>query len=277
MTKCTPNIPLLEKRARQLQATCVKMSHEGKEGHLGGSLSCVRILVALYHCWLEVSASDPKAPPRDRFIFSKGHACSALYAVLADRGFFPKEWLAAYNQPGSPLPLHPCKYALPALEVSSGSLGHGLGIAAGLAYGLKLNGVKARVVVLMSDGECNEGSVWEAAMVACAQRLERLLAIVDYNGTQSIGMTDEVMGHTSLEEKFRSFGWATQSVNGNDIASLLSALDRFPFAEGQPSAIVAKTKKGISFMEDQILWHYRVPTKDEVERAVRELGESPIY
>lgn len=277
MNKTRPDISLLETKARQLRATCIKMSHEGREGHLGGSLSCIDILVALYHYWLEVSPEDHKALTRDRFFFSKGHACSALYAVLADRGLIPKEWLSAYNQPGSPLHLHPCKNALPALEMSAGSLGHGLGVACGAVYGLRMDGVKTRAVVLMSDGECNEGSVWEAAMFARAQRLDNLLAIVDYNGTQSIGMADEVMGHTSLEEKFRSFGWAARTVNGNDIAALIAVLDGVPFVEGQPSAIIAKTRKGVSFMEDQILWHYRVPPKDEMERAILELGASPIY
>lgn len=277
MNQTRPDISLLEAKACQLRATCIKMSHEGREGHLGGSLSCVDILVALYYYWLEVCPEDRKAVTRDRFFFSKGHACTTLYAVLADRGLIPKEWLSTYNQPGSPLHLHPCKNALPVLEMSAGSLGHGLGVASGVLYGLRMDGVKTRAVVLMSDGECNEGSVWEAAMFACAQHLGNLLVIVDYNGTQSIGMADEVMGHTSLEEKFRSFGWAARTVNGNDIAALIAALDSVPFVEGQPSAIIAKTRKGVSFMEDQILWHYRVPPKDEVERAILELGASPIY
>lgn len=277
MSKTEPDLPLLETKARQLRATCIKMSHEGREGHLGGSLSCIDILVVLYHYWLKVFPEDHNTLMRDRFFFSKGHACSALYAVLADRGLIPKEWLATYNQPGSPLHLHPCKNALPVLEMSAGSLGHGLGVACGAVYGLRMDGIKTRAVVLMGDGECNEGSVWEAAMFARAQRLDNLLAIVDYNGTQSIGMTDEIMGHTSLEEKFRSFGWAAQTVNGNDIAALITALDSVPFREGQPSAIIAKTRKGVSFMEDQILWHYRVPPKEQMDQAILELDASPIY
>lgn len=272
-----PDISLLATKARQLRATCIKMSHEGREGHLGGSLSCVDILVALYYHWLKVAPEDCTAQSRDRFFFSKGHACTALYAVLADRGFIPKEWLSTYNQPGSPLHLHPCKHALPVLEMSAGSLGHGLAVACGALYGLRMDGVNTRAVVLMSDGECNEGSVWEAAMFARAQHLGNLLAIVDYNGTQSIGMADEVMGHTSLEEKFRSFGWAARTVNGNDIAALIVALESVPFVGERPSAIIAKTKKGVSFMEEQILWHYRVPPKDEMERAILELGAAPIY
>jgi transketolase len=271
------DVQALADRARRLRATCVKMSHEGKEGHLGGALSCIDVLVALYHGWLNVSPRDPKAPDRDRFFFSKGHACSALYAVLADRGFVTPASLATYNQAGSPYPLHSCQHNLPVLEMSAGSLGHGLGIAAGVAYGLNLDQHPARVVVLMSDGECNEGSVWEAAMFAKAQSLERLIAIVDYNGTQSIGFTDDLMGHTSIEEKFRAFGWHASTIDGNDIGAVLKALAAIPSGTGRPSAIVARTTKGVSFMENQILWHYRVPSADEVAKAFDELGALPIY
>ena len=242
------------------------MSHEGREGHLGGALSCVDILVALYYHWLDVYPEDPNSKVRDRFFFSKGHACSALYAVLADCGFIPIEWLSTYNQLGSHLHLHPCKYALPVLEMSAGSLGHGLGIASGVMYGLKMDQKQSRAVVLMSDGECNEGSVWESAMFARAQSLDHLLVIVDYNGTQSIGMTDDIMGHTSLEEKFISFGWAAQTVDGNDIAALITALDQFPFVKGQPSAIIAKPKK------ESVSWKTRFYGIIEYRRKMKWIG-----
>jgi transketolase len=267
----------LAERAKRLRATCIKMSHVGKEGHLGGSLSCIDILVALYHVWLRVSPEQPKAADRDRLFFSKGHACSALYAVLADRGFVTPESLNTYNQAGSPFPLHSCQHNLPVLEMSAGSLGHGLGIATGAAYGLRMDNNPARIVALLSDGECNEGSVWEAAMLARAQKLERLIAIVDYNGTQSIGFTDELMGHTSIEEKFRAFGWNASTINGNDIGEVVTALDAVGFDTGRPTAIIARTTKGVSFMENQILWHYRVPSADEVVKAYDELGATPIY
>jgi transketolase len=277
MTSRQIDLPGLATRARRLRATCIKMSHEGKEGHLGGSLSCLDILVALYHVWLKVSPDAPKDPNRDRLFFSKGHACSSLYAVLADRGFVTPASLATYNQAGSPYPLHSCQHNLPVLEMSAGSLGHGLGIAVGAAYGLTLDNNPARVVALLSDGECNEGSVWEAAMLAKAQGLERLIAIVDYNGTQSIGFTDELMGHTSIEEKFRAFGWNASTIDGNDIGAVVAALDAVRFDTGKPTAIVARTTKGVSFMENQILWHYRVPSADEVAKAFDELGAEPIY
>lgn len=269
---------LLEKKARELRATVVQLAHDGREGHLNGALSCMEILVALYYWWLKVSPSEPKRPDRDRFIFSKGHACSAYYAVLADRGFFPKDWLSRYAQGESPLPSHPCIHALPLLECSSGSLGHGLGVGAGMSYGLRLDGVDCRVVALISDGECNEGSIWEAATFAAANRLDGLLAIVDYNGIQSVGRSDELMGYTSLEEKFQAFGWATRVINGNSISDTVEALNDFPFERGRPSAIIAKTKAGagVSFMEDQVLWHYRVPSDEDLQRALSELDATPI-
>jgi transketolase len=277
MTSRQIDLPALAERAKRLRATCIKMSHVGKEGHLGGALTCIDILVALYHVWLNVSPEKPKAADRDRLFFSKGHACSALYAVLADSGFVTPESLNTYNTAGSPYPLHSCQHNLPVLEMSAGSLGHGLGIATGAAYGLRMDNNPARVVALLSDGECNEGSVWEAAMLAKAQKLERLIAIVDYNGTQSIGFTDDLMGHTSIEEKFRAFGWNASTIDGNDISEILKALDAITFDTGRPTAIVAKTKKGVSFMENQIVWHYRVPPADEVARALEELGAAPIY
>lgn len=273
------DIPDLKERSQNIRATCVQMAHDGKEGHLGSALSCVDLLVTLYGGWLNVSPDAPRDPGRDRLFFSKGHACTALYAVLADRGFIPKEWLYTYSQSDSPLPNHPCIHALPVLEFSSGSLGHGLGVASGAVYGMNLDNVPGRAVVLMSDGECNEGSVWEAAMFAAANRQERLLAIVDYNGIQAVGRSDEIMGHTSLEEKFRSFGWGARTIEGNNIVEIADALNAFPFEEGKPSAIVANTVggAGVSFMEDQVLWHYRVPPEDELKRALEELNAVPIH
>lgn len=273
------NIGELEQKARSIRATCVQMAYDGEEGHLKGALSCVDILVCLYNRWLRIDKHNPRKSDRDRLFFSKGHSCTALYAVLADCGFVKKEDLFLYAKPNSPFPIHPCNYALPILEISSGSLGHGLGIAAGSLYGLRLDGINARGAVLMSDGECNEGSVWEAAMFAAAQKLDRLLAIVDYNRVQSVGRTDDLMGHTSLEDKFRSFGWAARTVNGNKISEIIANLDQFPFESSKPSALIAQTVAGagVSFMEDDVLWHYRKPSKEELEKALQELGSKPIH
>jgi len=276
------DIPDLEERSKKIRATCVQMSHDGKEGHLASALSCVDLIVALYGGWLNVDPKEPKHSGRDRLFFSKGHACTALYAVLADRGFIPKEQLSTYAQSGSSLPNHPCTHSLPVLEFSSGSLGHGLGVASGVAYGLAMDDNPARTVVLMSDGECNEGSVWEAAMFAAANHQERILAIVDYNGIQAVGRSDAIMGHTSptsLEEKFRSFGWGACTINGNDLHEIVDALNSYPFEPGKPSVIVANTVggAGISFMEDQVVWHYRVPPEDELKQALAELNATPIH
>jgi len=273
------DVSTLERKAARIRATCIQMAHDGKEGHLSSALSCVDILVALYHGFLKIPADQPRAPLRDRLYFSKGHACTALYAVLADCGYVPREWLSLYARTDSPFPNHPCVHALSLLEVSSGSLGHGLGIATGALYGLRLDRNSARGVVLMSDGECNEGSVWEAATFAAAHHLDRLLAIVDYNGVQAVGRSDEIMGHTSLEEKFRSFGWSARSVNGLRVAELLEALQAFPFEAGKPSIIIAKTLAGagISFMEGDQVWHYRKPSDDDLQRALSELNATPIH
>ena len=273
------NISDLELKARALRATCIQLAHDGKESHLNGALSCVDLLIALYYGWLNVSPDDPKRPDRDRFIFSKGHACTALYAVLADRGFISKELLSHYAQNDSPLPSHPCIHALPILECSAGSLGHGLGIASGLSYALRLDGRTCRVAVLASDGECNEGSTWETAMFAAAKHLENLLLVVDYNGIQSVGRSDDLMGHTSLEEKFRAFGWCVRSVDGHDIEKIVESLRAFPFEASRPSALIAKTRAGagVSFMEDQVLWHYRVPSDEDLKRGLAELGTRPIH
>jgi len=275
----TGSISQLEEKARQIRATCVQMAFEGREGHLSSALSCTDLVVALYSGWLNVSPDEPRDPGRDRFYFSKGHACTALYAVLADRGFLPVQSLSTYAKTGSALPNHACRHALPILEVSSGSLGHGLGIAAGALYGLRLDGNKARAVVLMSDGECNEGSVWEAAMFAAAQRLDRLLAIVDNNGLQAVGRSDALMGYTSLEEKFRAFGWAARTVNGNSMSEITAALGGVPFEAGRPSAIIARTRGGygVDFMEDQVLWHYRTPSCEDLQRALSKLGRPPLH
>jgi len=255
------------------------MAHDGKEGHLSSALSCADVLVALYNSWLKIVPCNPKSKERDRFYFSKGHACTALYAVLVDCGFVPKDWLGTYAKTDSHFPNHPCVHALPLLEASSGSLGHSPGIATGVAYGLRLDKIPARVVVLMSDGECNEGSVWEAAMFAVAHKLDHLLAIVDYNGVQAVGRSDEIMGHASLEEKFRSFGWSARTINGNKMSEIVTALEQFPFEQGKPSAIIAKTKSGagVSFMEGDQVWHYRTPSDDDVSKAMLELGEHPIH
>lgn len=269
----------LTSAARRIRATCIRMAFDGREGHLTSALSCADILVALYWEWLRVTPTRLDDPGRDRLLFSKGHAASALYSVLAARGFVDAQALAEYAKPGRPFPSHPCRSMLPCLEISSGSLGHGLGIGTGMAYGLKYDGRDARVAVLMSDGECNEGSVWEAAAFACSQKLDNVLAIVDNNNMQAVGRTNRLLGETSFEDKFRSFGWSARTIDGHDFGEMISALRQFPFAPDKPSALICKTVggRGVSFMEDQTLWHYRVPSAEDLTRALVELDAKPLY
>lgn len=270
----------LKKIAGRIRATCVKMAFDAKESHLSSALSCVEILTVLFGSFLNYcDGGKSNKSERDRFIMSKGHGCSALYASMAAFGIFSSEKLREYSRTNSALPNHPCKYALPHLEISSGSLGHGLGIAGGILYALKLDhNATSRAVVLMSDGECNEGSVWEAAMFAAAQKFTNLLAIVDCNGTQAVGRSDVLTGFTSLEMKFRSFGWEAVSVNGNDIGALLEAFNNFPLSSRKPFVIIARTVSGagVSFMENNQVWFYRTPSKDDLESALIEIGEEPF-
>jgi transketolase len=261
-------IDQLENLARQIRFEVVKMSSSGKAAHLGSSLSCVDILVALYFSFLKI---DPKDPYRDRFILSKGHAVSALYATLAYKNFFPKDALASFNKDGSALPEHPSPYCVPGLEVATGSLGHGLSFGIGHALAAKISEQNFKVAVLLSDGECNEGSVWEAAMFAPAKKLNNLIAIIDFNKWQATGRSCEVMQLQPLKEKWASFGWDAHEIDGHDIAAILKILSLKD--NDRPCAIIAHTVKGkgVSFMEDDNNWHYRIPTAEEVELAQKEL------
>ncbi len=266
--------------AREIRGLLLDLSHRGKTPHLGSSLSCADIVALLYNEHLRIDPTRPADPHRDRFILSKGHAATTLYAALALRGFFPlAELEQTYAHPGSRLPEHPSRGCVPGVEASTGSLGHGLGVGLGLALGLRLNKSPARVFVLLSDGECNEGSVWEAAMTAPAFAINPLCALVDFNGWQATGRSREVLALERLERKFEAFGWRTVRVDGHDLPALRAALAGFgeDAADRRPLAIIADTIKGrgVSFMEDDNNWHYRIPTADEVLRGKRELGLLP--
>ena len=261
--------------ARRIRSRLVEMSHVAETPHLGSALSCVDILVAAYWGFLRIDPAQPLADSRDRFILSKGHAATALYAVLAERGFFDARLLASYNEDGGVLPEHPGLQCVPGVEAATGSLGHGLPLALGMALAGRIRGLDYRCVVLMSDGECEEGSVWEAALFAPAHRLDGVVAIVDYNKWQATGRSDEIMSLAPLVEKWRAFGWDAVEVDGHDLDALLAALRRPADGTGRPRVIVAHTVKGrgVSFMEDDNNWHYRIPTADEVRRARHELGQ----
>lgn len=257
--------------ARRIRHRLVRISHEAKTAHLGGALSCVDLLVALYWDVLRIDPADPENPTRDRLIFSKGHAVSALYTALAMRGFFPPEKLAAYNRHGSGLPEQPSPGCVPGVEWATGSLGHGLGVGLGMALAASVNKTAYSTFVIMSDGECQEGSVWEAAMLAPRLNIAPLSVLVDFNGWQATGRSREIMQMEPLATKWDAFGWHACEVDGHDIPAIIEAL-KCP-TNGKPRAIIARTVKGrgVSFIEDDNNWHYRSPSMEEVGQAAFEL------
>lgn len=265
----------LERLARDIRARIIENSHRTQTPHLGSCLSCVDILVAAYFHVLRLDTADPRAAARDRFILSKGHGAAALFQVLALRGFYPESLLAAYGEDGGIFAEHPPTPShLAGIEAATGSLGHGMPIGLGMALAGRIQGLDYRVFALLSDGECNEGSIWECAMMAAAQRAERLCAIVDFNKWQATGRSKEVLALDPLVDKWRAFGWTAVEADGHDIAELVRLMSRVPDGAGRPLAIVAHTVKGkgVSFMEDDNNWHYRIPSAQEVADAKRELG-----
>ena len=257
-------------RARRL---VLRMVEAGHSGHLGGALSAIDIVTALYMSELAIDPAHPAERGRDRFVLSAGHKAMAQYAVLALRGFFPPEVLDTYGKLGSRTPGHPDMHKLPGVEANTGALGHGLPIACGMALGARLDGLPSRVFVVMGDGELPEGSNWEGAAIAGHYELDNLVVFVDVNGLQISGPTREVMDMTPIAEKFRAFGWATDEIDGNDMAQILEVLARLPLATQQPSAIIAHTvkAKGIAMLEDTAASHYWKPTQAELDAAIQEV------
>ena len=266
----------LEDVARQLRYRAIQMSHRAGTPHLGSVLSCIEIVVAAYWRVLRIDAAQPAAPNRDRFILSKGHAAPALYATLAARGFFPAAWLDTFATHGAELAEQPAPHCAPGVELATGSLGHGLPVGAGFALAGRIQRLDYRTIVVMSDGECNEGSVWEAAMFAAGKRLGRLDVVIDYNKWQATGRSDEVLALASLRDKWSAFGWEAVEVDGHDLGALVRELTRPTPDVGRPKAIIAHTVKGkgVPFMEDDNNWHYRVPTAAEVAAAAQHLDVS---
>jgi transketolase len=260
--------------AAKLRGMVIDMSHAAGTPHLGSSLSCVDIVTAAYWDALRIDPTRPDAPGRDRFILSKGHAATTLYAALAHRGFFSPALLDTYNKDGSKLAEHPGPNCVPGVEAATGSLGHGLPIALGMALAGKLQSRNYRVYALLSDGECNEGSVWEAAMFAPAQKLENVCVIVDYNKWQATARSNETLALAPLRDKWAAFGWDAHEVDGHDLNALCALMRKVPNGSGKPVAVIAHTVKGkgVSFMEDDNNWHYRVPNQKEVADAKRQLG-----
>lgn len=269
------NIRELQKKAIEIRKDILKMLTLAGSGHTGGSLSIVEILVALYYYALKNDPNNPKWKERDYFLLSKGHGCPALYAVLAEKGYFNKEDLWKLRKLGSMLQGHP-QLGLPGIEISSGSLGQGLSIANGIALAARLDKSDIRVYCLLGDGETNEGQVWEAAMTASHYKLDNVCAIIDFNKLQIDGFCCDVKDMGAYFDKWKSFGWGTIETDGHDIEKLMNAFDKAKTIKGMPAVIIAHTikGKGVSFVENKVEWHGIAPKKEEYERAIKELDEA---
>jgi len=261
--------------ARTIRRTSLQMVYTARLGHPGGDLSAADILAALYTAVLDIDPQNPRRPDRDRFILSKGHCSAALYATLAEAGFFPIERLAEYMKPLSMLNGHPDRNKVPGVEANTGPLGHGLPVGVGAAKAARITGASWRTFVLTGDGELQEGSNWEAAMAAAQFRLDNLTVIVDRNRLQQGDETERTIGLEPLADRWRSFGWAVREVDGHDLDHLIRTLRGTPFETARPNCVIAHTHKGrgVSFMEDRVEWHHRVPTTQELAAALEELSE----
>jgi transketolase len=259
-----------QKLAKDIRRKVIKMTFEAQSAHVGSALSCVEILTALYFKVLSIDPKHPNDPDRDRFILSKGHAVAALYATLAERGFFNKEILKDYCRNGSHLPGHPVCRCVPGIEVSAGSLGDGLSIANGMALAGKKDGKKYRVFVLLGDGECDEGSIWEAMLFAGHHKLDNLVAIVDYNKWQACGRTKDILDLEPFVKKWQDFGWAVKEVDGHNLRDVLAAFESLPFQKGMPSAVIAHTikAKGLPSLEDKLISHYLPPSYNDYRKII---------
>ena len=253
----------------------LEMTHLSRGSHIGAIFSLAEIMATLYTGVLNVNPADPAMPDRDRLILSKGHAGAAVYAALAERGFFPVEELKTHYANGSRLSGHVSHKGVPGVEFSTGSLGHGLPAAAGMALGAKKDHAPWRVYCVLGDGECDEGSVWETALQARQFALDNLIAVVDFNRMQSLDFCENTLALEPFADKWRAFGWRAIEADGHDVDALRAAFDEAKgnLGGGQPTVVIAKTVKGkgVSFMENNILWHYRTPQGEEYEAALREL------
>lgn len=270
-----PDILELQKKAIQIRKDILKMLTEAGSGHTGGSLSLVEILLVLYYYKLKHDPKNPDWKERDRLLLSKGHGAPALYALLADRGYFPKEKLTKLRKLGSQLQGHP-QIGLPGIEISSGSLGQGLSIANGIALAARLDKLGFKVYCIMGDGETNEGQVWEAAMTAAHYKLDNVCAIIDFNKLQIDGFCCDIKDMGPYTHKWKDFGWNPIEVDGHDIAKLMDALDEADKVKERPTVVIAHTikGKGVSFVENKVEWHGIAPKREEYERAIAELDEA---
>lgn len=264
----------LEQAARNARITAIKAIHAAGSGHPGGSLSAMDIITALYFEEMNIDPENPHDPQRDRFVLSKGHAAPALYSVLAERGYFPKEDVLTLRKLGSPFQGHPNMNKVPGVDMSTGSLGQGLSASNGMALAAKLDGRKTRVYTLMGDGEIQEGMVWEAAMTAAHYKLDNVTAFLDWNGLQIDGKNEDVMTITPIDKKFEGFGWNVLKIDGHDMEQIVDAVEKAKACKERPTIIIAKTVKGkgVSFMENEAGWHGKAPNDEQYEQAMKELG-----
>ena len=260
--------------AKEIKQFILNVAYQSQAHHLGSFFSAIDLLTVLYFRNLKINLKKLKDHNRDRFILSKGHAGLAFYSVLAKRGFFSeKELINNYGRDGGKLGVHPDKDALSGIEVTTGSLGHGLSIGAGLALAAKIDKLTYRTFVMLGDGECNEGSIWEAIMFSSQHKLDNLVVILDYNHLQGFGRTEEVINLSPMADKWQVFGWQVKQIDGHNFKEIISAFDAIPFKKNKPSVIIANTikGKGISFLEDKLESHYKKINKEELEIALKEL------
>ena len=264
----------LEEMAGKIRIDIIRQIHAAGSGHPGGSLSAADIITYLYFAEMKIDPQDPDRQGRDRFVLSKGHAAPALYAALAERGFFPVEELLTLRKLGSILQGHPDKKQIPGVDMSTGSLGQGISAAVGMALANRIDGLENRVYALLGDGELQEGLVWEAAMAAAHYGLDNLTVFTDWNGLQIDGKNEDVMTVAPIDDKFRAFGWEVQLIDGHDFEQIAAAVEKAKTVKGKPQMIVAKTVKGkgVSFMENQAGWHGKAPSDEQAAQAVEELG-----
>ncbi len=266
----------LKEIAKQIRRDIIEEVYNAQSGHPGGALSCTDILAVLYFNQMNIDPNKKDDPNRDRFVLSKGHASAALYATLAERGYFPKEELKSFRKINSLLQGHPDMKHVPGIDMSSGSLGQGLSVANGMAISSKLDEKGFRVYCLVGDGEIQEGQFWEAAMTSSHYKLDNLCLIIDNNNLQVDGNVDKVMSIYPIKQKLQSFGFEVFQVDGNDIDSLITVFQKAKTIKGKPSAIIAKTVKGkgVSYMENQVDWHGKAPNEEEYNKAMEELSEA---
>lgn len=265
----------LETVAYQIRKEILKMTNSANSGHPGGSMSCVDILLCLYSKFLKHEPNNPEWEDRDYFILSKGHASPALYGVLAYEGYFPKDELMTFRKLGSKLQGHPERLFLKGVEITTGSLGQGLSVANGIALGLKLKKSEASVYCLIGDGELQEGQVWEALLSSGHRKLDNLCVILDRNGLQIDGFVEQVKGEEPIEEKIKSFNYNVIKIDGHNYSEIISAFEIFKRTKGKPTFIIANTVKGkgVSFMENNVDFHGKAPSNEELERGLKELDE----